>query len=150
LCLYGYLNRARSSRRLKCEAGRNLELMWLLKKLTPDHPVVCPAGNRRASGKTIADFRRDNLAALQQVCREFIRLCKELSEHPFGTIKRALGQGYFLMKGVAQGSGRDEPDGAGLQSQAGAQHPRRAQTHRRRHVTPGESIKKRTSEYWQR
>ena len=65
LCLYGYLNRARSSRRLKCEAGRNLELMWLLKKLTPDH-------------KTIADFRKDNLAAMQQVCREFTRLCKEL------------------------------------------------------------------------
>jgi transposase len=65
LYLYGYLNRARSSRRLECEAGRNLELMWLLKKLTPDH-------------KTIADFRKDNLEALQQVCREFTQLCKEL------------------------------------------------------------------------
>src|SRR3990172_8032963 len=78
LYLYGYLNCLRSSRRLEREAGRNLELMWLLKKLTPDHPVVCPAGNRRASGKTIADFRKDNLAALQQLCREFTRLCKEL------------------------------------------------------------------------
>ena len=65
LYLYGYLNCVRSSRRLEREAGRNLELMWLLKKLAPDH-------------KTIADFRKDNLAALQQVCREFTRLCKEL------------------------------------------------------------------------
>ncbi len=65
LYLYGYLNGVRSSRRLERETQRNLEAMWLLKKLTPDH-------------KTIADFRKDNLTALQQVCREFTRLCKEL------------------------------------------------------------------------
>jgi len=65
LYLYGYLNGVRSSRRLERETQRNVEVMWLLKKLTPDH-------------KTIADFRKDNLAAMQQVCREFTRLCKEL------------------------------------------------------------------------
>jgi transposase len=46
LYLYGYLNRIRSSRRLETEAGRNLELLWLLRKLKPDF-------------KTIADFRKD-------------------------------------------------------------------------------------------
>src|SRR5687768_13157509 len=43
LYLYGYLNRIRSSRRLEAEAGRNLELIWLLRGLRPDF-------------KTIADF----------------------------------------------------------------------------------------------
>jgi transposase len=65
LYLYGYLNRIRSSRRLEKEAARNLELMWLLGRLRPDF-------------KTIADFRRDNGAAIKQVCREFTLLCKEL------------------------------------------------------------------------
>src|ERR671922_98759 len=62
LYLYGYLNRIRSSRRLEKEAARNLELMWLFGKLRPDV-------------KTIADFRRDNGAAIKQVCREFTLLC---------------------------------------------------------------------------
>jgi transposase len=62
LYLYGYPNRIRSSRRLETEAGRNLELMWLLEKLKPDF-------------KTIADFRKDNKKALVQVFREFTRLC---------------------------------------------------------------------------
>jgi transposase len=47
LYIYGYLNRVQSSRRLEREAGRNVELMWLLSRLAPDH-------------KTIADFRKDN------------------------------------------------------------------------------------------
>jgi transposase len=47
LYIYGYLNRVQSSRRLEREAGRNLEVMWLLGRLVPDH-------------KTIADFRKDN------------------------------------------------------------------------------------------
>ena len=65
LYLYGYLNRIRSSRRLEREAGRNVELMWLLRKLRPDF-------------KTIADFRTLNRAALTRVCREFTVLCKRL------------------------------------------------------------------------
>lgn len=63
--LYGYLHRIRSSRRLEQEAARNLELMWLLGKLRPDF-------------KTIADCRRDNGAAMKQVCRELTLLCKAL------------------------------------------------------------------------
>jgi transposase len=65
LYLYGYLNRVRSSRMLEREAKVNLEVMWLLGKLTPDF-------------KTIADFRRDNLAAIKAVCREFTLLCQKL------------------------------------------------------------------------
>src|SRR5262245_28425221 len=65
LYLYGYLNRIRSSRRLETEAGRNLDLMWLLRKLRPDF-------------KTIADFRKTNRLALKHVCREFTVLCKRL------------------------------------------------------------------------
>jgi transposase len=65
LYIYGYLNRIRSSRCLERESQRNVEVMWLLKKLKPDH-------------KTIADFRKIHASALQQVCREFIELCKAL------------------------------------------------------------------------
>src|SRR5213594_2363170 len=65
LYLYGYLNRIRSSRRLEQEAGRNLELMWLIGRLRPDF-------------KTIADFRKTNRAALKRVCREFTVLCQRL------------------------------------------------------------------------
>lgn len=65
LYLYGYLNRIRSSRLLERETKRNLELFWLLKRLSPDH-------------KTISDFRRQNAAALREVFKRFVLLCKEL------------------------------------------------------------------------
>src|SRR3984893_2739262 len=61
--LYGYLNRIQSSRRLEQEARRNLELMWLVGRLAPDF-------------KTLADFRAENAAAIKNVCREFIVLCR--------------------------------------------------------------------------
>ena len=64
--VYGYLNRIQSSRRLEREAQRNVELMWLTGRLTPDF-------------KTIADFRKDNGRAIIQVCREFIILCRQLA-----------------------------------------------------------------------
>ena len=65
LYLYGYLNRIRSSRRLEAETHRNLEVIWLLRRLRPDF-------------KTIADFRRDNREAFRQVFRDFVGLCREL------------------------------------------------------------------------
>lgn len=65
LYIYGYLNRTRSSRKLEREAHRNVEVMWLLGKLKPDH-------------KTIAEFRRQNVEALKRVCREFTLLCRKL------------------------------------------------------------------------
>jgi hypothetical protein len=61
LYIYGYLNRVQSSRRLEREAGRNVEVMWLLGRLAPDH-------------KTIADFRKDNGLALRKVCARFVEL----------------------------------------------------------------------------
>jgi transposase len=64
--VYGYLNRVQSSRRLEREAHRNIELMWLTGRLTPDF-------------KTIADFRKNNGQAIRLVCREFIMLCKKLN-----------------------------------------------------------------------
>ncbi|MEO7506909.1 MAG: IS1182 family transposase [Pyrinomonadaceae bacterium] len=65
LYIYGYLNRVQSSRRLEREAQRNVELMWLLNRLTPDF-------------KTIADFTKDNGPAIRSVCREFVLLCRRL------------------------------------------------------------------------
>ena len=59
LYIYGYLNQVQSSRRLEREAGRNVEVMWLLGRLAPDH-------------KTIADFRKDNGLALRKVCARFV------------------------------------------------------------------------------
>lgn len=66
LYIYGYLNRVQSSRRLERESIRNIELMWLLNRLTPDF-------------KTIADFRKNNTKAIRQVCREFILVCRKLN-----------------------------------------------------------------------
>jgi transposase len=63
--IYGYLNRIQSSRRLEVEAQRNVELMWLSSRLTPDF-------------KTIARFRANNGKAIQAACRQFIVLCREL------------------------------------------------------------------------
>jgi transposase len=65
LYIYGYLNRVQSSRRLEREAGRNVEVMWLLGRLIADH-------------KTIADFRKDNGPALRQVCARFVELCRQM------------------------------------------------------------------------
>lgn len=66
LFVYGYLNRVQSSRRLEREAQRNVELMWLTGRLAPDF-------------KTIADFRKDNGAAIRLVCREFVMLCRKFN-----------------------------------------------------------------------
>ena len=65
LYLYGYNNRTRSSRELEKRTHRNIEVMWLLRKLTPDF-------------KTIADFRKDNGPAMRNVMREFTLFCSHL------------------------------------------------------------------------
>src|SRR6202789_3300041 len=65
LYIYGYLNRVQSSRRLEREAGRNLEVMWLLGRLVPDD-------------KVIADFRKDNGPAIRRVCASFVNLCRQM------------------------------------------------------------------------
>jgi transposase len=65
LYLYGYVNRIRSSRGLEREAGRNLELIWLMKELVPGY-------------RTIAKFRQDNWGALKAANREFVLVVREL------------------------------------------------------------------------
>src|SRR5450631_376669 len=66
LYVYGYLHRVRASRRLEAETKRNVQVMWLINRLTP-------------AFKTIADFRKDHTGAIVGVCRAFIRFCREQS-----------------------------------------------------------------------
>jgi transposase len=66
LYVYGYLNAVQSSRRLEREARRNVEVMWLLGRLIPDH-------------KTIAEFRKSNGPAIRKVCARFVELCRRLN-----------------------------------------------------------------------
>ncbi len=63
LFLYGYLNKIRSSRDLERACHINIEVMWLLKSLTPDH-------------NTIANFRKDNAKAIRNVFRASVQLAK--------------------------------------------------------------------------
>ena len=63
LYVYGYENGVRSSRKLEKETGRNVEVMWLLEGITPDHI-------------TISEFRKENIRPLQKLFREFVKLCK--------------------------------------------------------------------------
>lgn len=66
LYLYGYLNQVRSSRRLEREAVRNLEVLWLINRVSPCF-------------KTLADFRKDHAAAIVGVCRAFVQFCRAQS-----------------------------------------------------------------------
>ena len=66
LFIYGYLNKVRSSRDLEKECKRNIEVMWLLKCLKPDH-------------NTIANFRRDNPKAIKKVFRTTVQIAKHFN-----------------------------------------------------------------------
>jgi transposase len=63
LFIYGYLNKVRSSRDLEKECKRNIEVMWLLKCLKPDH-------------NTISNFRRDNPKAIKKVFRTTVQIAR--------------------------------------------------------------------------
>lgn len=65
LCIYGYLNRIQSSRRPESEARRNLEVIWLIRRLAPDE-------------KTICEFRKDNGAAIKKVYAQIVELCRRM------------------------------------------------------------------------
>lgn len=65
LYVYGYFNKIRSSRKLMSECTRNIELFFLLNRLTPDF-------------RTISDFRKDNSKAIKNVFRAFVKLCLKL------------------------------------------------------------------------
>ena len=62
LLVYGYSYGVRSSRKLERECHNNISFIWLMGDLKPDH-------------KTIAEFRRKNKKALQNVLREVARVC---------------------------------------------------------------------------
>ncbi|WP_432697992.1 IS1182 family transposase [Marinobacterium sp. YM272] len=66
LYTYGYLNQVRSTRRLEKECHRNVEVLWLMKRLAPDF-------------KTLANFRQQNSKAIREACRGFIQFCREAS-----------------------------------------------------------------------
>ncbi len=66
LYVYGYLNHIRSSRLLEKECKRNIEVMWLMKELVPDH-------------NTISNFRRDNEKAIRKVFRFTVSIAKEFN-----------------------------------------------------------------------
>lgn len=63
LFIYGYMNRIRSSRQLEKECKRNIELMWLMKELMPDH-------------NTISNFRKNNPQAIRKVFHATVSLAK--------------------------------------------------------------------------
>ncbi|HET8827329.1 MAG TPA: IS1182 family transposase [Terriglobales bacterium] len=65
LYLYGYLQQIRSSRRLEGECQRNVELMWLLGRLRPDH-------------KSIAEFRRLHRDAVVETGAELIAFARSV------------------------------------------------------------------------
>lgn len=64
LYTYGYLNQVRSTRRLEKECHRNVEVLWLMKRLAPDF-------------KTLSNFRQQNSKAIREACRGFIQFCRE-------------------------------------------------------------------------
>ena len=66
LFVYGYLNQIRSSRALEKECKRNIEVMWLMKELAPDH-------------NTISNFRRDNEKAIRKVFRYTVSIAKQFN-----------------------------------------------------------------------
>ena len=66
LYIYGYLNKIRSSRQLEKATHRNIELIWLMRRLQPDF-------------KTIADFRKDNIQPIREIYRDFTLLCRKLA-----------------------------------------------------------------------
>src|SRR5690348_9220221 len=65
LYLYGYLQQVRSSRRLEAECRRNVEVMWLMGRLTPDY-------------KSIAEFRRVHREAVTAAGAELVRLARQV------------------------------------------------------------------------
>lgn len=66
LFIYGYLNRVRSSRHLEKECKRNIELMWLMKGLVPDH-------------NTISNFRKDNPKAIRKIFHATVSVAKNFN-----------------------------------------------------------------------
>jgi len=65
LYVYCYFEKIRSSRNIEKECRRNIEVMWLMEQIVPDH-------------KCIADFRKNNKKAIKTAFGEFMGICDEL------------------------------------------------------------------------
>ncbi len=63
LFIYGYMNRIRSSRQLEKQTKINMEVIWLLRGLSPDH-------------NTISNFRRDNPKAIKRSFQKTVEIAK--------------------------------------------------------------------------
>lgn len=92
LCIYGYLNRIQSSRRLEREAQRNVELMWLTGRLAPDF-------------KTISNFREDNGKAIRHVCRQLVVVYQQLDLFSDAVVASFLG---FVFSRLSQPSAKPD------------------------------------------
>lgn len=64
LYIWGYLNQVRSSRMLERACVRDLEALWLMRRLAPDY-------------RTIAGFRHDNPEAIVRTSAAFVQFCRE-------------------------------------------------------------------------
>jgi transposase len=91
--VYGYVNQIQSSRRSERETARNVEMMWLTGRLTPDF-------------KMIADFRKDNGSAIRSACRQFVALCRSLNLFAHAIV--AVGGQFFWARPTPD----EEADGA--------------------------------------
>ena len=140
LYVYGYLQQVRSSRRLEAECKRNVEVMWLLGRLAPDH-------------KTIAEFRRTQCEALRAACAAFVRFLREAgvvggewvaidgskfraaasrkAVPSIGALERQVGE-YLATLDAS-----DAADGAVIEPAAGAIQAALAQLEEARQIGPG-------------
>ena len=73
LYIYGYMEGIRTSRKLEKATYKNIEVIWLIRKLHPDF-------------KTIADFRKENRKQLEEVFKEFNLLCKDWNLYSGGLV----------------------------------------------------------------
>ena len=98
LYIYGYWQRIRSSRALERECQRNLEVMYLVRQLAFDH-------------KTIANFRKDNAAAIEAVCAQFVQFVRGAGVLEGSEAVVAI-DGSKFKASAAQGSVVDEASAA--------------------------------------
>lgn len=107
LYLYGYLHQIRSSRRLEAECRRNVEVMWLINRLTPDH-------------KSIAEFRRMHGEAVTEVGAELVGFARTVglvsgewvaidgSKFQAASSARSVGERDAVRRYLAQMAAADE------------------------------------------
>ena len=143
LYVYGYLQQVRSSRRLEAECRRNVEVMWLLGRLAPDH-------------KTIAEFRRTQGEALRAACAAFVRFLREAgvvggewvaidgSKFRAAASRKAVPSVAALERQVGEYLSKldasDAADGAAMEPAPGAIQAALAQLEQVRQVGPGRAL----------